>query len=87
MNPILWIYSSCTPLILFSIFSGIGVLSLLLVLLIVGVAVFIYKVKSSARNAIKKDINPLYGVDYEGEADDQNPRPMSAEQSYNYMGE
>ena len=87
MNPILWIYSSCKPLILFSIFSGIGVLSLLLVLLIVGVAVFIYKVKTSARNAIKKDINPLYGVDYEGEADDQNPRPMSAEQSYNYMGE
>ena len=69
------------------LFSGIGVLSLLLVLLIVGVAVFIYKVKSSARKAIKKDVNPLYGVDYEGEADDQNPRPTSAEQSYDYMGE
>ena len=69
------------------LFSGIGVLSLLLVLLIVGVAVFIYKVKTSARKAIKKDVNPLYGVDYEGEVDDQNPRPMSAEQSYDYMGE
>ena len=66
------------------LFSGIGVLSLLLILLIVGVAVFIYKVKSSARKAIKKDVNPLYG---EGEADDQNPRPTSAEQSYDYMGE
>ena len=61
-------------------------LFLLLVLQTVGVAVFIYKVKSSARKAIKKDVNPLYGVDYEGEADDQNPRPTSAEQSYDYMG-
>ena len=69
------------------LFSGIGVLSLLLLILIVGVVVFIYMVKTSARKAIKKDVNPLYGVDYEGEADDQNPRPMSAEQSYDYMGE
>ena len=69
------------------LFSGIGVLSLLLILQTVGVAVFICKVKSSARKAIKKDVNPLYGVDYEGEADDQNPRPTSAEQSYDYMGE
>ena len=69
------------------LFSGIGVLSLLLVLLIVSVAVFIYKVKSSARKVTKKDVNPLYAVDYKGKADDQNPRPMSEEQSYDYMGE
>ena len=62
-------------------------LSLLLILLIIGVGVFVYKVKGSARKAVKKDVNPLYGVDYGGEADDQNPRPMSAEQSYDYMGE
>ena len=62
-------------------------LSLLLILLTVVIAVFICKAKSSAKKAIKKDVNPLYGVDYEGEADDQNPRPMSAEQSYDYMGE
>ena len=56
-------------------------LSLLLILQTVGVAVFIYKVKSSARKAIKKDVNPLYGVDYEGEEEEN-----SVEQSYDYMG-
>ena len=62
-------------------------LSLLLILQTVGVAVFIYKVKSSARKAIKKDVNPLYGVDYEGEEEeDKNPRSSSLEQSYDYMG-
>ena len=72
--------------LLLGLLSGIGVLSLLLILQTVGVAVYIYKVKSSARKVIKKDVNPLYGVNYEGEADNKNPRPTSLEQSYDYMG-
>ena len=51
--------------------SGICVLSLLLILQTVAVAVFIYKVKSSARNAIKKDINLIYGVEVEEETEDK----------------
>jgi len=68
------------------LFSAIGVLSLLLILQTVGVAVFIYKVKTTARKVIKKDVNPLYGVDYEGEEEDRNPRSSSLEHSYDYMG-
>ena len=51
--------------------SGICVLSLLLILQTVAVAVFIHKVKSSARNAIKKDINLIYGVEVEEETEDK----------------
>ena len=53
-------------------------LSLLLILQTVGIAVFICKVKRSARNAIKKDFNPIYGVDDENEAESKN--------NYDYMG-
>ena len=35
---------------------------------------------------IKKDVNPLYGVDYEEEEDARNPRSSSLELSYDYMG-
>ena len=63
-----------------------ALLSVLLALQTIGVFCFIYKVKSSARKAIKKDINPLYGVDYEGESENKNPRSDSVEQSYDYMG-
>ena len=66
--------------------SGICVLSLLLILQTIGVAVFIYKVKSTARNAVKKDINPIYGVEDEEEAEDKNLRSDSLEESYDYMG-
>ena len=61
-------------------------LSLLLIIETVSIAVFIYKVKSSARKAIKKDVNPLYGVDYEEETEEKNPRPDSLGQTYDYMG-
>ena len=61
-------------------------LSLLLIIETVGVAVFIFKAKSSARKAIKKDVNPLYSVDYEGETAEKNPRPDSLGQTYDYMG-
>ena len=69
------------------LFSGFGVVSLLLILQTVGVAVFICKVKSSARNTIiKEDVNPIYGVKNEKEAEDKNPRSKSLEESYDYMG-
>ena len=42
------------------------------------------KVKSSARRAIKRDVNPLYGVDYEDQ-DDKNRQSSSAD-NYDYMG-
>ena len=36
----------------------------------------IYKMWSTARNAIKRDVNPLFGIDYEGEeAENEDPRP------------
>ena len=66
--------------------SGIGLLSLLLILQTVGIAVFICKVKRSARNAIKKDFNPIYGVGDENEAEAKN-RPDSADNNYDYMGD
>ena len=41
--------------------------------------------KSPAKKVIKKDVNPLDGVDYEsGEAEDKNSRSDSVEHSYDY---
>ena len=58
-----------------------------LLLLLIGVIYLIYKMWSTARNAIKRDVNPLYGVDYEGEeAETEAPRPNSGDQAYDYMG-
>jgi len=65
------------------LFSIIGVLFLLLILLTVGFAVFMCKMRSSAKKVIKKDVNPLYGVE---EVENKNPRSDSLEQSYDYMG-
>ena len=42
------------------------------------------KAKSSARRAIKRDVNPLYGVDYEDQ-DDKNRQSNSVD-NYDYMG-
>ena len=64
--------------------TSTGVLLLLLIFVIIGVVVFIYKIKTSAKRAMKTDVNPLYGVDYERE--EQNPRSSVAEESYDYMG-
>ena len=61
-------------------------LLILLLLVIIGAVVFMRKVKQSARKAIKRDVNQLYGIDYEGEAEDKNPRSSLAEESYDYMG-
>ena len=36
---------------------------------------------------IKRDFNPVYGIDYEGEeAESEEPRPNSLYQEYDYMG-
>ena len=72
--------SNCTFFI-----SVSAVLFLLLLLLTIGVVWFVCKVKRSQRNAIKKDVNPLYGVDYETEGGDNNQR-ASADENYDYMG-
>ena len=58
-----------------------------LFLLLFGVIYLNYKMWSTARNAIKRDVNPLYGIDYEGdEAEAEDPRPDSVDQQYDYMG-
>ena len=64
-------------------------LSGVLLLLLIGVIYLIYKMRSTARNAIKKDVNPLYGIDYEeaeAEGKNEDPRPTSIDQQYDYMG-
>ena len=55
-------------------------LLILLLLVIIGAVVFMCKVKQSARKAIKRDVNQLYGIDYEGEAEDKKPRSSLAEE-------
>ena len=50
---------------LFYAVIGLAALSGVLLLLLIGVVYLIYKMWSTARNAIKKDVNPLYGADYE----------------------
>ena len=75
---------------------ALAVLSGVLLLLLVGVVYLIYKMWSTARNAIKKDVNPLYGIEYEDVEDkgknaeakgkNDNPRSKSVDQHYDYMG-
>ena len=66
---------------------GLATLSGVLLLLLIGVVYLIYKMWSTARNAIKRDFNPLYGIDYEGEeAENEDTRPQSVDQQYDYMG-
>ena len=55
-------------------------------LVIIGAVVFMCKVKRSARKAIKRDVNPLYGMGYEGKAEEKSPRSSLAEESYDFMG-
>ena len=73
---------------------ALAVLSGVLLLLLVGVVYLIYKMWSTARNAIKKDVNPLYGNDYEDtEADGKNKEDKgkheeakAKNEDYDYMG-
>ena len=72
---------------LFYAVIGLAALSGVLLLLLIGVVYLIYKMWSTARNAIKKDFNPVYSIDYEGEeAENEDPRPKSLDQQYDYMG-
>ena len=73
--------------ILINVVIGLAALSGVLLLLLIGVVYLIYKMWSTARNAIKRDVNPLYGIDYEGEeAETGDPRPASVDNQYDYMG-
>jgi len=73
--------------ILLNVVIGLATLSGVLLLLLIGVVYLIYKMWSTARNAIKRDFNPVYGIDYEGEeAKNEDPRPQSVDQQYDYMG-
>ena len=49
--------------------------------------VIIHKVKSSARKALKQDVNPLYGVESEEEVKNTNHRSDSLGDNYDYMGD
>ena len=60
-------------------------LFLLLLLQTTGVVCFVCKVKRARKNAFKKDVNPLYGVDYEMEDAHKN-QSTSSDQNYDYMG-
>jgi len=61
-----------------------AVLFLLLLLQTIGLVWFVCKVKKSGSQGVKKDLNPLYGVDYEMESKDKNQRGNS--DNYDYMG-
>ena len=65
--------------------SASAVLLVLLLLQTIGVVWFVWRAKSSRREAIKRDINPLYGVEYEMEGGERGAR-TSTEQNYDYMG-
>ena len=75
---------------------ALAALSGVLLLLLIGVIFLIYKMWSTARNAIKKDVNPLYGIDYEdaeakgkneeAKGKNEDPRSNSIDQHYDYMG-
>ena len=70
---------------LLNVVIGLATLSGVLLLFLIAVIYLIYKMWSTARNAIKRDVNPLYGIDYE-EAETEEPRPASVDQQYDYMG-
>ena len=62
---------------LLNVVIGLSALSGVLLLLLVGVIYLIYK----------RDVNPLYGIDYEGdEAETEDPWPHSVDNQYDYMG-
>ena len=52
---------------LLNVVIGLAALSGVLLFIVVAVVVLICKMRSTARNVIKKDFNPLYGMDYEAE--------------------
>ena len=73
-----------TDTLLIGFISLSGVLLLLLILLTIGVVCFVCKTRAAA---FKKDINPVYGADYEAEAAGGNDKRVSHAENYDYMGE
>ena len=70
--------------------SSTGVLLLLLIAQTVGVICFIWKAKASARKAIKTDVNPIYGIEDEGDVNpikdkEEMAKRNSDDQQYDYM--
>ena len=80
-------FSGCEEYIntLLYVVIGLATLSGVLLLLLL---VVVYKMQSTPRKPIKKDVNPLYGIIYEGEEakNKENPRTESIDQPYDYMG-
>ena len=72
-----------------------GVLLSLLIVQTIGVICFVVRVKTSRRNALKKDVNPIYGIEDEGETVNKDVNPIkdkeemakrnSEDQQYDYM--
>ena len=60
---------------------GLVILSGLLLFGLLFVVYLICKMRSTARKAVKKDFNPLYGIDYEGE-ETEVTRPNSMDDQY-----
>ena len=69
---------------LFNAVVGLAVSTGLLLLVLLLVTVFICKIRSDAKKRIKKDVNPLYGVEYE---EDGERRQDSNREDYDYMGD
>ena len=67
-----------------------GVLLSLLIVQTIGVICFIVRVKTSRRNALKKDVNPIYGIEDEGDVNpikdkEEMAKRDSDDQQYDYM--
>ena len=67
-----------------------GVLLSLLIVQTIGVICFIVRVKTSRRNALKKDVNPIYGIEDEGDVNlikdkEEMAKRNSDDQQYDYM--
>jgi len=75
-----------TDTLLIGSLSLSGVLLLLLILQTIGVAFFVCKTRAQTA-AFKKDVNPVYGADYEAEAGGGNDKRVSNAENYDYMGE
>ena len=72
-------------MLLIGSFSLSGGLLLLLLLQTIGVICFVCK-NRSRKNAVKKDVNPLYGADNAEDAVEENNRSVSNSENYDYMG-
>ena len=70
-------YSGENALII-GLITSTSVLVILLVILILGLVYTYQKIKRSRKKAIKRDVNPLYGVEEEREA--------GSTTDYDYMG-